>query len=195
MVNSWTIHEHSCFKKNGPFAFRLSPSVSSSPFLSLPLFLSLSFGLFVFWSLCLFVFWSLRLLVSLSLCLFVFLSLCLFVSLSLCLFVSSSFLLSFPLFLSFFNVHPANPANYLKTKELRKRHFWLKILSPGKPLRLKALGEKFTQWSAHLPADPTLHTRPKLTLHAPPRNPTSCKVLCRICRPNPTHLTPLIIKS
>ena len=31
--------------------------------------------------------------------------------------------LSFPLFLSFFNVHPALPANFLKTKDLRKRHF------------------------------------------------------------------------
>ena len=35
----------------------------------------------------------------------------------------SSFFLSFPLFLSFFNVHPALPANLLKTKDLRKRHF------------------------------------------------------------------------
>ena len=165
--NLWTF----MFQKNGPFAFRLSPSVSSSPFLSLPLFL--------FLSLCLFV--------SLSLCLFVFLSLCLF--------------LSFPLFsslsplLSFFNVRPAIPANSLKTKDLRKRHFWLKFLSQWKPLRIKTLGAKSTQWSAHFPTDPTLHTPPKLTLHAPTRNPTSCKVLCRICRLNPTHPTPLTIKS
>ena len=62
-----------------------------------------------------------------------------------CLFLSfplfSSLFLSFPPLLSFFNVHPAHPANSLKTKDLRKRHFWLKILSQGKPLRLKTLGE------------------------------------------------------
>ena len=138
MVNSWTIHEHSCFKK-----MTLSP--------------------FVF---------------------------CLFLSFPL----SSSPFLSFPPLLSFFNVHPANTANSLKTKDLRKRHFWLKILSHGKPLRLKTLGAKFAQWSAHLPADPTLHTPPKVPHHTTPRNPTSCKVLCRICRPNPTHPTTLIIK-
>ena len=96
--------------------------------------------------------------------------------------------------LSLFNTRPVHPVNCLKTKELRKRHFRLKILSQGKPLILKTLGSKFAQYFSHFPADPTLHTRPKLTLHAPPRNPTSCKVLCRICRPNPTHLTLLIIK-
>ena len=158
MVNSWAIHEHSCFKKTAlsPFVFR-PPSLPllSSLFLFLPL--SSSF----------------------------FLSLPLF----------SSFFLSFPLLLSFFNVHPALPANSLKTKDLKKRHFWLKFLSQEKPLRLKKLGAKFAQYFAHFPADPTRHKPPKLTLHAPPRNPTSCKVLCRICRPNPTHLTPLIIKS
>ena len=137
------------------------------------------------------LFLSLPLLVSLSFCLFVFLSLCLFLSFPL----FSSLFLSLPLFLSFFNVHSVRPVNSLKTKDLRKRHFWLKFLSQGKPLRLKALGAKFAQYFAHFPADPTLHTRPKLTLHAPPRNPTSCKVLCRICRPNPTHPTLLIIKS
>ena len=47
--------------------------------------------------------------------------------------------------LSFFNVHSVQPANSLKTKELRKRHFRLKFLSPGKTLRLKMLGAKFTQ--------------------------------------------------
>ena len=154
--NSWTF----MFQKNGPFA-------SSSPFLSLPLLVSLSF------------------------CLFVSLSLCLFLSFPL----SSSLVLSRPLFLSFFNVHSANPANSLKTKDLKKRHFRLKILRPGKPLIIKTLGAKFTQYLSHFPADPTLPTPPKLNLHAPPRNPTSCKVLCRICRPNPTHPTPLIIKS
>ena len=147
MVNSWTIHEHSCFKKTAlsPFVFR-PPSLPllSSFFLSFPLF--------------------------------------------------SSLFLSLPLLLSFFNVHPAQPANYLKTKELRKRHFWLKILSQRKPLRLKALGTKFAHYFSHFPADPTLHTRPKPTLHTPPRNPALCRLSCRICRPNPTHLTPMIIK-
>ena len=85
--------------------FRLSSFVSSSPFLSFPLSSSL------------FVSSSLRLFVSLSLCLFVSLSLPLF----------SYPFLSLPLLLSFFNVHPARPANYLKTKDLRKRHFWLQI--------------------------------------------------------------------
>ena len=136
MVNSWTIHEHSCFKKTAlsPFALRL---------LSPPLFL---------------------------------------------------LLLSLPLLLSLFNTHPVQPTNFLKTKDLRKRHFWLKILSQGKLLRLKTLGKKLPNDLFTSP--PTLHStrRPKLTLHAPPRNPTSCKVLCRICRPNPTHPTPLIIK-
>ena len=148
MVNSWTIHEHSCFKKTAlsPFVFR-PPSLPllSSLFLSLPLF--------------------------------------------------SSLFLSLPLFLSFFNVYPANPANYLKTKDLRKRHFWLKFLSQGKPLRHKTLCAKAAQKPPTSP--PTLHStrRPKLTLHTPPRNPTSCKVLCRICQPNATHSTALKIKS
>ena len=96
--------------------------------------------------------------------------------------------------LSLFNTHSARPANYLKTKDLRKRHFWLKFLSQWKPLRLKALDEKSAQWFVHFPADPTLHTPPKLPLHTPPRNPTQCMLSCRICWPNPTHPTPLIIK-
>ena len=137
MVNSWTIHEHSCFKKT---TFRLSSFVSSS----LPL--------------------------------------------------SSSLFLSFPLFLSLFNTRPAHVANSLKTKHLRKRHFWIKFSSQGKPLRLKTLGVKFAHYFSHLPADPTRHKPPKPPLHAPPRNPAQCRLLCRIWRPNPTHLTPLIIK-
>ena len=76
-------------------------------------------------------------------------------------FVSSSPFLSFPLFLSFFNVRPASPSNSLKTKDLRKRHFRLKFLSQGKPLRLKTLGAKSDQSFAHFPADPTLHTPPE----------------------------------
>ena len=50
---------------------------------------------------------------------FVSSSLCLLDSSSLSLFVS----LSFPPLLSFFNIHSANTANALKTKDLRKRHF------------------------------------------------------------------------
>ena len=123
--NSWTF----MFQKDGPFAFRLSPSVSSSLFLSLSLLVSSS------------LFLSLPLLSSL------FLSFPLFSSLS-------------PL-LSFFNVHSVNLANSLKTKELRKRHFRLKILSQGKPLRLKMLGAKLAQWFVHFPADPTFHTPPE----------------------------------
>ena len=63
--------------------------------------------------------------------------------------------------LSLFNTHPVQPANYLKTKDLRKRHFRLKFLSPGKSLRLKTLGAKSDQSFAHFPADPTLHTPPE----------------------------------
>ena len=96
--------------------------------------------------------------------------------------------------LSLFNTYLTFPANYLKTKDLRKRHFWLKILSPGKSLRLKTLGAKSDQSFAHFPADPTLHMPPKPPLHAMPRNPTLCRLSCRICRPNPTHPTPLNIK-
>ena len=122
-----------------------------------------------------------------------FSSLRLFVSLSLPLF--SSLFLSFPPLLSLFNTHSAQPANTLKTKDLKKRHFWLQILSQGKPLRIKTLGAKSSQY--FLTSPPTLHStrRPKPTLHAPSRNPTLCRLSCRICRPNPTHLTALIIKS
>ena len=63
--------------------------------------------------------------------------------------------------LSLFNTRPARPANSLKTKDLKTRHFWLKFLSQGKPLRLKTLGEKFAHYFSHFPADPTLHTPPE----------------------------------
>ena len=63
--------------------------------------------------------------------------------------------------LSLFNTHPMQTSNSLKTKDLRKRHFWLKFLSQGKPLILKALGAKLAQWFVHFPADPTLHTPPE----------------------------------
>ena len=71
-------------------------------------------------------------------------------------FVSSSLFLSLPPLLSFFNVHSANPANSLKTKDLRKRHFWLNFLSQGKPLRLKTLGKKSPNDPPTSP--PTLHS-------------------------------------
>ena len=68
-----------------------------------------------------------RLFLSLPLPSSPFLSLPLPSSLSLFVFLSppllSSPFLSFLLFLSFFNVHPTNLANSLKTKDLRKRHF------------------------------------------------------------------------
>ena len=63
--------------------------------------------------------------------------------------------------LSLFNTHPMQTSNSLKTRDLKKRHFWLKILSQGKPLRLKTLGEKFAHYFSHFPADPTLHTPPE----------------------------------
>ena len=127
-INSWSIREQFMnihVSKRRPF--RLS-SFALRLFLSLPLSSSL--------------FLSLPLFVFLSLCLFLFSSLCLFLSLSLPLF--SSLFLSLPPLLSFFNVHPTFSTNSLKTKDLRKRHFWLKFLSQGKPLRLRTLGEKFT---------------------------------------------------
>ena len=47
--------------------------------------------------------------------------------------------------LSFFNAHSVLTANTLRTKELRKRHFRLKILSQWKPLRIRTLGAKLAQ--------------------------------------------------
>ena len=124
-----------------------------------------------------------------------FLSFPLFSSLFLSLPLFSSLLVPLSLLLSFFNTRPTFSTNSLKTKELRKRHFRLKILSQGKPLRIKALGAKFAHYFSHFPADPTLHTPPKSPPHTPPRNPTLCRLLCRFYRPNPTHLTSLTIKS
>ena len=109
MVNSWTIHEHSCFKKQ---PFRLSSFVSSSPFLSFPLFSSLF--------------------VSLSLCLFLLLSFPLF----------SSLLVPLSPLLSFFNVHSSWPANSLKTKDLRKRHFWLQIFESRETVKTQNVRRK-----------------------------------------------------
>ena len=47
--------------------------------------------------------------------------------------------------LSLFNTHSVRPANSLKTKDLRKRHFRLKFLSQGKPLRIRTLCAKSAQ--------------------------------------------------
>ena len=163
--NSWTF----MFQKNGPFVFRPPPL----PLLS-SLFLSSSFCLFVSLSLCLFVSSSPPLLLSLPL--------------------FSSLFLSFPLLLSFFNVHPARPANFLKNKDLRKRHFWLQIFESREAAKTQNVRCKISPKNAHFPADPTLHTPPKSTPHTPPRNPTQCRLSCRICRPNHTHITALIIK-
>ena len=106
--------------------------------------------------------------------------------------------------LSFFNVHSAIPANSLKTKELRKRHFWLKILSHGKPLKIKTLGVNSSIIFFTCPptlhstrarnrphilrretlhhvrfyvgfADPTLHTQQRWKSNLNP-------ALCRVCR-------------
>ena len=134
-------------------------------------------------------------------------ALCLFHSfpLSSSLFLSLPLLLlSFPPLLSFFNVHPALPANSLKTKDLRKRHFWLKILSQRKSLRLKTLGVNSPNNSPTSP--PTLHStrrrnRPYMlrretlhhvrfcvgfanpTLHTQRRWLSNFKpALCRVCR-------------
>ena len=97
MVNSWIIHEHSCFKKtvHSSFAFCLLSFVFGSS-------VAQNGGL------------------------------------------------------SFFNVHSAKPTNSLKTKDLRKRHFWLKILSQWKPLILKTLGANSPNNSSTSP--PTQHS-------------------------------------
>ena len=54
----------------------------------------------------------------------------------------SSFFLSFPLFLSFFNVHSVQPANSLKTKDLRKRHFWLQIFESREAAKTQSVRRK-----------------------------------------------------
>ena len=142
MVNSWTIHEHSCFKKQ---PFRLSSFVSSSPFLSLPLLLS------------------------------------------------------------FFFFFSARPANSLKTKDLRKRHFWLQIFESKETAKTQNIRRKIRPMIRPLPrrpytphaaqnwpyilrretlhhvrfyvgfADPTLHTQHLWLSNFKP-------VLCRVCR-------------
>ena len=60
--------------------------------------------------------------------------------------------LSFPLFssllvplsplLSFFNVHSSWPANSLKTKDLRKRHFWLQIFESRETVKTQNVRRK-----------------------------------------------------
>ena len=130
LFNFWTVMFqktiHGQFVKNSwTFMFQKNgPFASSSPFLSLPLPSSLS--------------------------LFVSLSLCLFLSFPL----SSSLVLSRPLFLSFFNVHSANPANYLKTKDLRKRHFWLQIFESREAAKTQNVRCKMRPMICSLPRRP-----------------------------------------
>ena len=88
-----------------------------------------------------------------------FLSPPLLVSLSLPLL--SSLFLSLPPLLSFFNVHSVQPANFLKTKDLRKRHFWLQIFESRETAKIQNVRCKIGQWFTHFPADPTLHTPPE----------------------------------
>ena len=66
----------------------------------------------------------------------------------------SSLFLSFPLLLSFFNVHSAKPANYLKTKDLRKRHFWLQIFESREAAKTQNVRRKIRPLFFSLPRRP-----------------------------------------
>ena len=158
MVNSWTIHENSCFKKMTLSSLPLSSSLSSSfssLFLSFPL--------------------------------------------------SSSHFLSFPPLLSFFNVLSSRPANSLKTKGLKKRHFWLQIFESREAAKTQIVRRKICPIFCPLPRRPytphaaqnwpymlrceTLHHVrfyvgfADQTLHTQRRWLSNLKsVLCRICR-------------
>ena len=81
-----------------------------------------------------------------------------FSSFALCLFhsfpLSSSLFLSFPLFLSFFNVHLTSSANSLKTKDLRKRHFWLQIFESMETANTQNVRRKIRPISFSLPRRP-----------------------------------------
>ena len=68
--------------------------------------------------------------------------------------LSSSLFLSFPLLLSFFNVHPAKPANSLKTKDLRKRHFWLQIFESRETANTQNVRRKIRPLFFSLPRRP-----------------------------------------
>ena len=61
--------------------------------------------------------------------------------------------------LSFFNAHPANTANSLKTRDLRKRHFWLQIFESRKTAKTQNVRCKIR------PITRPLHRRP-YTPHA-----------------------------
>ena len=120
-------------------------------------------------------------------------------------FVSSSPFLSLPLFLSFFNVHPMQTSNSLKTKDLRKRHFWLQIFESMETANTQNVRYKIRPIFFSLPrrpytphaarnwpymlcretlhyvgfhvgfADPTIHTQHRWLSNLKP-------ALCRICR-------------
>ena len=122
------------FQKNDPFAFRL---------LSLPLLSSL----------CLFL--------SSSLCLLVPLSLPLLSSLFLSLPLFSSLLVPLSLLLSFFNTRPTFSTNSLKTKDLKKRHFWLQIFESRETAKTQNVRRKIRPIICPLPRDLTLHTPPE----------------------------------
>ena len=74
-------------------------------------------------------------------------------------------LLSLPLLLSFFNVHPVKPANYLKTKDLRKRHFRLIFFESRETPKTQNVRRKMRPITHPLPRRP-------YTPHAPETDPT-----------------------
>ena len=107
--------------------------------------------------------------------------------------------------LSLFNTHPANTANFLKTKDLRKRHFWLQIFESREAVKTQNVRCKIRPLFFSLPrrpytphaaqnwpymlrretlhhvrfcvgfADPILHTQRRWLSNLK-------SVLCRICR-------------
>ena len=107
--------------------------------------------------------------------------------------------------LSLFNTLSANPANVLKTKDLRKRHFWLQIFESKETAKTQNVSYKIRPLFFSLPrrpytphaarnwpyilrretlhnvgfhvgfADPTLHTQRRWVSNLKP-------ALCRVCR-------------
>ena len=56
--------------------------------------------------------------------------------------------------LSLFNTRPANPANFLRTKELRKRHFWLQIYESRETANTQSVRHKIRPMICSLPRRP-----------------------------------------
>ena len=107
--------------------------------------------------------------------------------------------------LSLFNTHPAQPANFLKTKYLKKRHFWLNFFVSMETAKTQSVRRKIRPMICSLPrrpytphaaqnrpymlrretlhhvrfyvgfADPTLHTKHHWLSKFKP-------ALCRVCR-------------